>query len=179
MDSDGNNVKQLTNGIAEVNPALSADGQWVLFQDINDLGLWKVGIEGGTPVQVTKKLVSQAAVSPDGKLIACRYREQDLSPFVLGIIDFATGQTLKTIQTPTQDNAYRWSADGRSVLFTQRLNGVSNIWSHPIDGGPSKQLTNFKTDLIFSFDYTKDGKSLALTRGSVSNDVILIADEPN
>ena len=179
MDGDGNNAKQLTNGIAEINPELTPDGQWVLFQDINDSGLWKVGIEGGTPVPVTKKLVSQAAVSPDGKLIACRYREKDLSPFMLGIIDLATGQTLKTIQTPTQENAYRWTADSRSVLFTQRLNGVSNIWSQPIDGSPPKQLTNFKTDLIFSFDYTKDGKSLALTRGSVSNDVILIADEPN
>jgi len=52
-------------------------------------------------------------------------------------------------------------------------------WSKPIDGSPPKQLTNFKTDLIFSFDYTKDGKSLALTRGSVANDVLLIADQPN
>lgn len=178
MDSDGNNVKQLTNGIAEVNPEISPDGQWVVFQSINDLGLWKVSLAGSTPVQITSKLASQAAISPDGKLIACRYREQDLSAFTLGIIDFATGQTLKTLDTAPLENSYRWSPDGRAVLYVDRRNGISNIWSQPIDGGAPKQLTNFKSDLIFAFNYSKDGKSLALSRGTVANDVLLIADQP-
>ncbi|HSS21839.1 MAG TPA: protein kinase [Pyrinomonadaceae bacterium] len=178
IDTEGNNLKQLTNGIAEVNPEISPDGQWVIFQDINDLGLSKVSIEGGAVVQITDKLVSQGAISPDGKLIACRYREQGLSPFKLGILDFATGQVLKTFDTPPQDGAYRWSADGRAVLYSVRQNGVSNIWSQSIDGGTPKQLTNFKSDLIFGFNISKDGKSVAVTRGSVANDVLLIADQP-
>jgi Tol biopolymer transport system component len=177
MDTDGANLKQLTNQIAEVNPDISPDGQWVIFQSINDLGLWKVGIDGGTPVQVTSKLAAQAAISPDGKLLACRYREQDLSPFKLGILDFATGATIKSIDTPTVESYYRWTPDSRSVLFVTRQNGVSNIWSQPLDGGAPKQLTNFKSDLIFGFNYSKDGKSLALSRSTVSNDVLLIADQ--
>jgi hypothetical protein len=54
-------------------------------------------------VQLTNKLTSQAAISPDGKLVACRYREQELSRFKLGLIDFATGQTVKTLDIPPID----------------------------------------------------------------------------
>ena len=39
--------------------------------------------------------------------------------------------------------------------------GVSNIWAQPIDGSAPKQLTHFKTDRIFSFDWSGDGKQLA------------------
>jgi len=44
-----------------------------------------------------------------------------------------------------------------------------------LDGGPSKQLTNFKSDLIFSFAWSRDGRQLALARGSVTKDVVLIS----
>jgi TolB protein len=179
MDSDGSNVTQLTNGIAEVNPAVSPDGKWVVYQNITDLGLWKIPIDGGTPQVVTNKLATQAAVSPDGKLLACRYREQDLSAFKLGIIDFASGAIVKSIDLPPTDNTLKWSADGRAVLYVERRAGISNIWSQPIEGGAPKQLTNFKSDLIFGFDISRDGKSLVLARGTVSNDVVLIADAGN
>jgi Tol biopolymer transport system component len=179
MDGDGNNQKQLTNGGAEVSPTISPDGQWILYQNVNDLGLWKISIEGGAPVQLTNKLATQPTISPDGKLVACRYREQDLSPFKLGFIDFATGQTVKVIDMPATDNALAWSADGRAIVFIERRNGVSNLWSQPIDGGAPKQLTGFKSDLTFTYSFSKDCKSVALSRGTVSNDVVLIADLPN
>jgi hypothetical protein len=46
----------------------------------------------------------------------------------------------------------------------------------PLDGGPPKQLTHLKTDQIFSFDFSRDGKQLALSRGTETSDVILIRD---
>jgi Tol biopolymer transport system component len=176
MNSDGTNAKQITNGIAEVNPDVSPDSQWIVYQDISDSGLWKVGIDGGTPIRITDKLTSQASISPDGKLIACRYREQDLSPFQLGLIDFATGQTVKTIDIPPTNPNLKWTPEGRSVLYVDARNGVSNIWSQPVDGSPARQLTNFKSDIIFAFDLSSDGKQMVLSRGTISNDVVLIAD---
>lgn len=46
----------------------------------------------------------------------------------------------------------RWKPDGRAVTYIARQNGLSDIWSQPIDGGEPKRLTNFKADEIFSFD---------------------------
>jgi hypothetical protein len=55
-------------------------------------------------------------------------------------------------------------------------NGVSNLWAQSIDGSPPKQLTNFTTDRIFGFAFSRDGKQLALSRGTQASDVVLISD---
>jgi serine/threonine protein kinase len=177
MDSDGSNPRQITNGIAEINPLISPDGQWIVYQDINDLRLWKIPVDGGQATRLTDKLASQAAISPDGKLIACRYRDEDLSPFKLGLISFVTGETVKTIDIPFfRNNNLEWTGDGRAVLYVDNSGGVSNLWSQPIDGGPAKQFTQFKSDQIFTFDLSWDGKQMVLGRGTVSDNVVLIAD---
>lgn len=179
MNSDGSELKQITNGVAEIFPVITPDNQWIIYQDISGLGLWRVPLEGGKGVQVTAKLATQAALSPDGKFVACRYREQELNPFQLAIISFADGKTIKTFDLPPSAFAtpnFDWTADGKSILYVDTRAGVGNVWSQPIEGGAAKQLTFFKTDRIFSFDLSANGKSMALARGSVSNDVVLIAD---
>jgi len=37
-------------------------------------------------------------------------------------------------------------------------------------------LTDFKADRIFWFDFSRDGKWLALSRGTQTSDVVLISD---
>ncbi|PWT82712.1 MAG: hypothetical protein C5B44_01705 [Acidobacteria bacterium] len=175
MDLNGNNVQQITNGIGEFNPVITPDSLWIIYQSF-DTRLWKVPIEGGTPERVSDKLATQPAISPDGKLIACRYREESLSPFQLGILSLDTGQKVKAIDLPPTANtsaALQWTADGRSVLYIDTRGGVSNIWSQPMDG-PAKQLTNFRTDQIFAFDWSRNGRQLLLARGNTTNDVVLI-----
>jgi Tol biopolymer transport system component len=41
-------------------------------------------------------------------------------------------------------------------------NGVSNIWQQKLTGGPPKQITNFESGQIFDFDWSRDGRQLAL-----------------
>lgn len=176
MDSDGTNPKQITSGVAEIFPVLSPDGRWIVFQDIGEQRLGKVSIDGESAATVINKLASQPAISPDGKLLACRYREQELSPFKLALISLATGEAVKTIGAPPTLGNLEWTSDGRAVVYVDSRGGVSNLWSQPIGGSAPKQLTNFKSDLIFVFDLSKDGKQLALARGTISNDVVLIAD---
>ena len=43
-------------------------------------------------------------------------------------------------------------------------------------GGTPRQLTDFRSDLTFFFDWSRDGKQLALARGTRTNDVVLITD---
>ena len=179
MNSDGSNLKQITNGLAEIFPTVSPDNQWILYQDIGDLRLWRVPIDGGQGKQLIDKLASQAVISPDGKMVACRYREQELSPFQLAILSFDDGRTLKTLDLPPsafQTPNFDWTPDGKAVLYVDNRGGIGNIWSQPIDGSPARQLTFFNTDQIFSFDLAANGKTMALARGNVSTDVVLIVD---
>jgi hypothetical protein len=37
-------------------------------------------------------------------------------------------------------------------------------------------LTDFNTGQIFAFDWSRDGKQLAVSRGTINNDVVLISN---
>ena len=71
---------------------------------------------------------------------------------------------------------FRWTPDGTAVAFIDNSDGPGQIWALPSTGGPSKQLTNFTTDSIFWFDWSRDGKQLAVARGTQISDVVLISD---
>jgi Tol biopolymer transport system component len=44
------------------------------------------------------------------------------------------------------------------------------------DGGERRRLTDFKDGRLFSCAFSPDGKQLALSRGTISRDVVLIKD---
>ena len=64
--------------------------------------------------------------------------------------------------------------DGRALLYSVIINNVSNIWSQPLDGGKPVQVTNFKENSITAFDWSRDGKTLAVSRGILIRDAVLI-----
>jgi Tol biopolymer transport system component len=70
----------------------------------------------------------------------------------------------------------RWTPDGHGLAYIDNRGGVSNIWMQPIDGGKPVQLTDFKTDMIFGFNWSPDGRQLGLARGVVTSDVVLFSD---
>ena len=46
--------------------------------------------------------------------------------------------------------------------------------SQLLDGSAAKPVTDFKTETIFRYDWSRDGKKLARARGTVTSDVMLI-----
>jgi TolB protein len=183
MDTDGGNLKQLTEGPGDIYPQSSPDGRWVVYTSTRSGSsrVWKVSIDGGEPVRLTDQYTGVPTVSPDGSLIACFYREdQPNSPVKVAIIPFSGGDPVKVLDIPHSFNTItaglRWTPDGRALADIDTINGVSNIWSLPLDGGKPVQLTEFKTDQIFWFDFSRDGKQLVLSRGTETSDVILIKD---
>ena len=184
MDTDGGNVKLLTEGQGDRSPRTSPDGRWVVFHTARTGShrLWRVSIDGGEPVRLTDKFTSNPTVSPDGSLVACWYRDDDQEPNTptkVAIIPFAGGDPVKVLDMPSSVNiaaGLRWTPDGRALTYVDTINGVSNVWSLPLDGGKPVQLTDFKADQIFWFDFSRDGQQLALSRGTQTSDVILIRD---
>ena len=136
-------------------------------------------MEGGEPVQLNNRFSYNPVVSPDGKLIACRFTdEQSNSPDRLAILSIDGGDFIKTFEPPitiSPNPNHRWTTDGRTLVFIDMRNDVSNLWGQPVDGGPQKQLTEFKTDRIFRFDFSKDGRQLACSRGATTSDVVVIS----
>ncbi|HYG08517.1 MAG TPA: hypothetical protein VD835_00955 [Pyrinomonadaceae bacterium] len=142
--------------------------------------LRKVAIDGGQPVQLTNFPSGRPVVSPDGKQIACTYQENRDAPVKIAVISFEGGSPLKTFPLLSDVEAtaviIRWTADGREIVYPRTINGVSNLWAQPVDGGQPRQMTYFTSDRIFWFDFSRDGKQLALSRGTLTGDIVLIRD---
>ncbi|MCA1626556.1 MAG: hypothetical protein LC742_01125, partial [Acidobacteria bacterium] len=179
MNIDGSDQRQLANSASGESIArFSPDGRWLVYRTaLGRWTVWKMPADGsGEPVQLTDKYSRSPTVSPDGKLIAYFYRE-DNGPWRIAVAPFAGGEPLKTFDIPALPNpSLRWRPDGRAVAYVDTRDGVSNILAQPLDGGKPVQLTDFKADRIFSFAYSHDGKQLAFSRGTVSNDVVLISN---
>jgi Tol biopolymer transport system component len=181
IETDGSNPTQLTNGSGEEFPSFSPDGKWLVYTVTSSsrFSIWKVSVDGGTPAQLTDKLSQWPVVSPDGKLIACWYREESKSPWRIAILPFEGGAPLKTFDVSTTVGTsipVRWSPDGRALNYIETSGGVSNIWTQPVDGGQPRQLTDFKSDQMLWFDWSRDGRQLAFARGAITSDVVLISD---
>jgi serine/threonine protein kinase/Tol biopolymer transport system component len=178
IDIDGGNLKQLTRGTRDLSPSISPDGQWVFYSatESEKQRVAKVPIDGGDSVQLTDYSAGTPLVAPDGKQLAAGYIDEVKKRWSLAIIPVEGGPPIKTFDISPLQSRYQWSPDGRALLYTVTRDGVSNIWSQPIDGGAPKQLTDFKSDQIFRFSWSSDGKQLVLARGSVSSDVVLIND---
>lgn len=65
--------------------------------------------------------------------------------------------------------------DATSFAYIVRKDGVSNLWSQPLEpSGTPKQLTNFTGEDLRSFAFSPDGKQIAVTRAAETSDVVLI-----
>jgi serine/threonine protein kinase/sugar lactone lactonase YvrE len=184
INIDGSNPKQLTTVEGDSLPDFSTDGQWVLYTSTaaGKPSTWKVPVEGGTPVQVTEGQTPGAVVSPDGKLLAGSYWNEQANPqhWELALISYPDGKIVRTLTAPITafgDEGtilLHWTADGRGLAYRDNSGGFSNIWILPIDGGAPKQLTDFKSDRLFWFDLSADGNKIACARGAWNSDVYLI-----
>ena len=184
LNIDGSNPVRLTSGLADCYPSLTPDSRWVVYTTFEGAKpqLWKLSIDGGTPVRITDHVATMAAVSLDGRFIAFMYPESQ-DPFAppnrLAVIPFEGGPNIKLFEfngSGTVAALTQWSADSKSILYTVSANNVTNIWSQPLEGGPPKQVTEFNDLFMTSFAWSRDGKQLACTRGSLIRDAILVTD---
>ncbi|MGO9273100.1 MAG: protein kinase domain-containing protein [Terriglobia bacterium] len=176
MDMDGGNLKRLTQGKEDDNPAISPDGQWVVFQSAQGgkSVLMKVPSGGGSASQLTDYDSDYPSVSPDGKWIAFKHSPGQNQPASLAIVPFAGGQPAKVFPLPTAAGLHLvWTPDGHTISFLNTVNGVDNVWEQPVAGGAPKAVTHFTSDEIFWFDWSLDGR-LALSRGTEPSDLLLI-----
>lgn len=186
MNDDGSNPIQLSFGeTSEKNPVLTPDGSWVICEIEGIGGLWKLPIDGGTPPQ---RLISdwafRPAVDPKGQRIAywlfAGPEGSTAREVFLEIMAFPDGipitRPIKMFPSTDFDVNLQWSADSKNILYVDKRNGVSNIWSKSINDDEPQQKTQFKTGNIFSFAYSPDESQLALTKGSIAGEVMLMTN---
>lgn len=57
--------------------------------------------------------------------------------------------------------------------YIKSVPDAANVWDQPFAGGAPRALTDFKSEAIRAFDWSRDGQ-LAVARGVINSDVVLI-----
>src|SRR6202451_4589650 len=178
--ADGTGLRQLTTGKYEDRAACSPDGKWVLYTDVIHAAYMKVPLSGGTQELWLKAMAESRAsfdVTRDGKLaVLGSYDFNARKPTIL-LFSLETGQMVKKFEyDPRHEGALRFTPDGKGFVYPLRDKGVANSYMQPLDGSPGRQLTNFTSLKIYSYQWSPDGKNLALVRGDSPSDLVLIRD---
>ena len=173
---DGSDPKPLTTCGRNYQPGVAPDGKWVVYRSTceADPGLWRVSLDGGQPVRLTEKSGSWPAVSPDSKFVACAFasvpgKEQ------LAIFPIEGGSATKIFDVPPLANfryGVRWTLDGKAITYRDWGSG---LWRQPVEGGASQRIKGLPEEKIYSYGWSRDGKTFAFTRGNEIRDIILIS----
>jgi Tol biopolymer transport system component len=186
---DGGNLRRITSGPLDLYPSCSPDGKFVVFEDASAgvSQLKKVSIDGGNAVRIGKESIESPVVSPDGGSVAGSYEPGPDKPARIAAVGVEGGEIQNIYDLPQGSDIaggagtkIAWSRDGRSILFLVTSHGTSNLWAQPLAPpgkmpSPPKQITNFASDMIWSFALSLSGEETVFARGRRISDAVLIS----
>jgi serine/threonine protein kinase len=160
-------------------PAFSPDGKRIAFTScltgVTRCDTWLVNADGTNQIQLTTAEGSEQMPSwfPDMQQIA--FITDRTGHWTYWAIDLNTKRERVLIDLKDDLMYARLSPDGKWVVYNSKLNGgVINVWTVPVTGGESKQLT-FEKELTGFACWSYDNKYIAIQtlRGDNSNVLIM------
>ena len=184
IEADGSGATQLTQGRMERPVRTSSDSKWVFYMSVDTgLSIWKVPVAGGQGAKVIGIPSAMSAVSPAGDRLAVLHPEESSAGHrTIDVLRLSTSEREESFDVPADTAHLDWTPDGRSITYSVSAGpretlsgGVSNLWLKPLHGGAPRRLTDYTSEQIWAYDWSPDGR-LAIARGSVSQDLVLITD---
>ena len=191
MDRDGSRQTPLTDGPFDMRPMVAADSRSVYYVRYDQPGypVYEVPIEGGEPAPAPSGLwpsapggFSPAALSPDGRLVAGTYWDDQQSRTRVAVVPIGgrgavrKPEVMMPLGSPFA-SWFAWAPDGRALTVVRTTDGAANLWRQLLDDGPATQLTHYtSSEDIVSHAWSRDGKWLALVRGVAESHVVVMRD---
>jgi len=188
VNADGSNPIKLADERFDTFPVCSANSNWVYYWP-GVKQLWRVPLDGSAkPEPIPGSGVEGAflagrgiGISPDGKTLAyvvgVTKPGGPASTARIALLDVATLHSPRMFDAnPRISKGVQFTADGKSVAYPVKENGVDNVWVQPSDGTPGHQITHFTSEQILSFHWSPDGKKLGIVRGHTDSDVVLLQE---
>jgi serine/threonine protein kinase len=174
MNADGTDVKPLITDKAPVwNPEIFPDGKRIVYYSKNG-GPMTTSIQGGTGVSLDPD-GGYGTISCDARWIAFTHEDRKAHRYLIEIVASDGSASPRFLPFPSEDQVplqsnlgtipiIRWTASGDALTYVQTKDGVSNLWSQPVNGGPTKQITNFTTGSEEHQREDRDNNGQGLTR---------------
>ena len=170
-DADGRHATRLPDVTGNL-MQISADGSRVFLTSAQSgvQTTWVADIANGTARQFASIQDNGFAISRDGRRAMVRSLATDqLGIHIFGANGGAPLHRLPMIQ-PRGD--IRWTVDGESLAYIDGSGAA--VMAVPATGGPTRQLASFSRGDLVAFDWSPDGKQLALVRRVLTTDVVML-----
>ena len=182
LDLQSGAPKLLTSGKVDKNAVCSPDSTYFLYTKLENgkVVLMRMPLEGGEPKMIFDRMLQFGTISPDGKTVAVAALEGSglNTRLVIQLITPDGGPPTKALPTSRFiSGPMQFSADGQSLYYPVTEHGVSNIVKQSLSGGDPVPVTNFNDLQIYGYSYDWTNNRLAITRGHVSSDAVLIKDQ--
>jgi Tol biopolymer transport system component len=178
----------LTNGNVDTSPVCSPDSTYAIYltlskgNESNDVKqvLMRMSLTGGPAKQMSDKEVFSAAFSPNGREIAMVTPSSSTNPgMVIDVIPSEGGLAEKSFQAAGLNLApsgLQYSRDGKAIYYATNKRRIGNILMQAISGGDPNPVTDFRNERLFDFEYDWKHEKLAVERGTLGSDIVLITD---
>lgn len=173
-DLDGRDANQLTTGGRNTQPHASSDGTEIVYVSGQPprLGLYRISIDGGEPTRLVETAPISPRVSPDGRMVAYGYSANGKPR--LAVVMMENGAPVREFEVPRLANfntGIRWTADGMAITYRDWANG---LWRQAVVGGEPERIAGLPEEKLYSYAWSRDGRSLVFVRGQETRDVVMI-----
>jgi Tol biopolymer transport system component/DNA-binding winged helix-turn-helix (wHTH) protein len=181
-NADGTNPLRLSDGKQYWSPVCSPDEKWVYYEDLNGHHICRVSLDGSGKTEAIfggpqgYLLDNELSLSPDGKTLATAVGDLQRPVVEIALFDLGSSSAPRMLGASHYSGGVQFAPDGKSIAYATRENGVDNVWVQPLDGSAGHRITDFKSDKIWSFHLSPDGKSLGVLRGHFDSDVVLLQE---
>jgi Tol biopolymer transport system component len=178
LSSDGAELQPIAEGIdVQGTSCWSPDAKWIVTggSDTTGPGLFKIPLEGGSPVRLIAGQALNPVWSPDGSLIV--YAGTNVSTFapLLAVRPDGTSVELPHISLRRLGEHVRFSRDGKSLIYMQGLLAWQDFWLLDLASMKSRLLTRLQNRAAMrTFDVTSDGKQIVFDRLRENSQVVMI-----
>ena len=155
----------------------SPDGKWIVTGGSNASGpgLFKVPLDGESPVRLVAGQALNPVWSPEGSLIV--YAGTNVRTFapLLAVRPDGTSITMPEITVRRLGERVRFLPDGKSLIYMQGLLASQDFWLLDVASMKSRPLTRLQNRATMrTFDVTSDGKQIVFDRLRENSQVVMI-----
>ncbi len=178
LSSDGAELQPIAEGIVpQGSSCWSPDGKWIVTggSDATGPGLFKIPLDGGSPVRLAAGQALNPVWSPDGSLIV--YAGTNVRTFspLLAVRPDGTSFKLPDIILRRLGERVRFLPDGKSLIYMGGLLASQDFWLLDLASMKSRLLTRLQNRAAMrTFDVTSDGKQIVFDRLRENSQVVMI-----
>ena len=178
LSSDGAELQPIAEGmVPQGSSCWSPDGKWIVTggSDATGPGLFKIPLDGGSPVRLAAGQALNPVWSPDGSLIV--YAGTNVRTFspLLAVRPDGTSVKLPDIILRRLGERVRFLPDGKSLIYMGGLLVSQDFWLLDLASMKSRLLTRLQNRAAMrTFDVTGDGKQIVFDRLRENSQVVMI-----